>query len=151
MKRRIIFLVLCVITLVANAQKTYTTVFSYDNAGNRIKRKVCVSTYTISTKSHKNSSDSIPEKGATDDLLSCKVTIYPNTTKDLVYLAISGIDGEDKISKIEVYSENGQLLETIQKTGNATIPVDLTSYVSGIYVIRFYQENNMHIYKIIKQ
>ena len=66
---------------------------------------------------------------------SNKVKFFPNPTNDIVYF--EGIE----IEKINIYSINGQYLETCLKSNK----IDLSKYTSGNYIIKIYDVNNQLI------
>lgn len=124
--------------------------YSYDSAGNRITRTVL--TMRSATQSLEN--DSIAEKieaeGISRNLSECKVTVYPNPTQGELKISITNGE-EDAIAEITVYSNSGQFLKTLKAEGNTVVPIDLTPYPSGIYLIDFRQGESRSYYKIIKQ
>ncbi len=146
MKKTILFFFLVIVALNASAQQTIS--YSYNNAGNRIGR------YVIMLRASSQHADSLiqqkEEEGISRSLLTCKITVYPNPTQGEVHVTISNGE-EDAISDIFVHSEAGQLLMTLKATGNSTVPIDLSPFTSGIYLINFQQADNRSYYKIIKQ
>lgn len=124
--------------------------YEYDVAGNRIRRTVL----TMRSAAQSLETDSIAEKieaeGISRSLRECKVTVYPNPTQGELTFSISNGE-ENAVSEIRVYSSNGQLLKTLKAEGNTDIPIDLTPYPSGIYLIDFRQGESKSFYKIIKQ
>lgn len=61
------------------------------------------------------------------DVDAYKVSLYPNPTNGMVY-----INSEKPISKVEIFSLNGQLLHQSKQS----VSVDLTDFPTGVYVIR---------------
>lgn len=120
--------------------------YTYDKAGNRISRRV------ITLSMQRQSTDSIPkqEETVSSSLLTCKVVVYPNPTEGEINLSISN-STEESTSEITVYNNSGQLLITLQGKGNTTIPIDLSPYNNGIYLINFQQGESKSFYKIIKK
>ncbi len=128
-------------------------VYGYDRAGNRISRSVVVlksSLQYADSLSEQTEEEQMEKKGISEDLLTCKVTVYPNPTQGEVFVSISRGE-EDAVSEISVFTDSGQFLVNLKTTGNTTLPVDLSSYPSGIYLIDFQQGKNKSFYKIIKQ
>ncbi len=144
MKKKFLMQLLLLIPLGISAQ---TVRFTYDNAGNRVSSKVF--TITLSQTKLNAARDSLSEQEMTSSLASCHVTVYPNPTKGEVNLKVGGID-EQAESQVDVYNQNGEFLKTITGKGNTTIPVDLTPYVNGIYLLNFHQGESVQLYKIIK-
>lgn len=126
-------------------QRTY----EYDYAGNRIRRSV------VTLRSSLLQADSLFEKteiereGISKTLVTCEVAVYPNPTQGEVNITISN-GGEDVVSDIAVYNSSGQMLLTLKAQGNTTVPVDLSSYVNGTYLINFQHGESKSYYKIVK-
>ncbi|MBC8882920.1 fibronectin type III domain-containing protein [Flavobacterium piscinae] len=72
-------------------------------------------------------------------------SVYPNPTKDLV-----NVVGENSFDKILILNSLGQKIKEINSDLNH-VQIDLSTYSSGIYFIKVYQESNSQTYKIIKE
>lgn len=127
--------------------------FEYDLAGNQIKRYVALSQARITQK------DSIIkriedvkvedfEKASTEDVLS----YYPNPVREELYLKWDLIENT-KVSKIEMYSFNGQLVKTfVDLENNITQTIPFMNQPDGTYlVLLFYTNNEQKSITIIKQ
>ncbi len=136
---------LCSLSLSAQMRQ-----YEYDRAGNRISRRVMV----LRSLFHESDSltwqqEQMEREGIAQSFSDCKVTAFPNPTHGEVFLTIT--DGDpDARAQVTVHTQGGQLLITLQAQGNTTLPVDLTPYSPGIYLINFQQGENRTYYKIIK-
>jgi hypothetical protein len=150
------------------SQTTYIE-YTYDNAGNRIKRYVVVlqqktdSTKTakkdsvLATKDSLTKNDSISKQSVatgnnnalfTEQVGEIKVSVFPNPTRGALTLKVSCVE-ELKAAKIYIYTESGVLLE--QKEINSTEQVvDFTSYSVGNYFLKVMFKNMNKTFKIVK-
>lgn len=72
-----------------------------------------------------------------------QIKIYPNPTKNIFTINLSN----NRFNKVEVFSINGQLINTYQKK-----EIDITNFKTGLYILKvFTKENTVLFSKIIKQ
>ncbi|MCA0154018.1 aryl-sulfate sulfotransferase [Winogradskyella vincentii] len=69
------------------------------------------------------------------------VTLYPNPTKDEVYL-----NTNEEILKLEVYTTSGQKILQSKST-----KISLINYPPGLYLVKVYTSNGQSVKKVIKQ
>ena len=69
--------------------------------------------------------------------------IYPNPTDGII-----NITGK-KLYKIEIFTTNGQKILS-RKLNNSDDNVDLSTYNSGIYILRIHSNDKIHYRKIMK-
>ena len=80
-----------------------------------------------------------------DNLNRNKTSIYPNPTKDKIY-----IPNDINFNKISISNNLGQIVSVIYK--NQSGIYDLQNLKTGIYYITFYSENNkIDVCKLIKE
>ena len=79
--------------------------YTYDEAGNRTKREIVLSSTRSVSENEEETPDMYEEK-----LRETKVTIYPNPTKGMLRVDISGVD-TFKDARISLYDLNGKLLQ----------------------------------------
>lgn len=108
--------------------------FSYDGAGNRVKRSL------ISAKRINSSDTTVFEKN---------ITIYPNPTNGIITLEIEGLEIDDN-SKIVIYDIQGEEVYSKENIDNNLI-IDLTDQVSGVYLLDIYINDERSYWKIIKE
>ena len=115
--------------------------FSYDAAGNRVKREIVMEAKALDTKS---TTDCFSESIAKKD-----IKIYPNPTDGIIKVEISVFDDTD-ICEISIFNASGQLL--LSRTASSSITeVDIVSQPKGIYIMRISLNGNDSIWKIIKK
>lgn len=149
------FLSICLFLLsfFASAQDKIT--FTYDVAGNQIKRELCINC-PIGTG--KTSNDKPKEIVALTDENLQKffpedvISYYPNPVKEELYLKWE-LKENNQVSSIQVYALNGQALKSysgLEKTNTQNI--HFQEYPSGVYaVVLFYSNGEQKSIKIIKQ
>lgn len=107
--------------------------FSYDNAGNRIRRDYyCEATSPF---------DPVGPGG-----VSGTVSVYPNPTSGTfnVYLSVR------QLATITVSNMNGQSVAAAQSPGGETVTFDLSRQMPGNYIIKVVQGNNNQQFQITK-
>lgn len=127
--------------------------FSYDDAGNQISRKLCISGCTA------KKSDTTPkeiEALVPEDLQKFfpedDISYYPNPVREELYLKWGVAEGKT-VKTLQVYNFNGQVLQSYSETDsvNAQI-IPFQSYSTGIYlVVLTYNNGDQKTIKIIKQ
>ena len=119
--------------------------YAYDNAGNRISRKV-VDLNSNPPHAKKFVEDPPPVE---EQLGERKIAIYPNPTKGALAVEITGGNDKDKLS-IVLISAQGIQLQTMKAEVGKT-PVDMHLYPSGWYILRIQAGDKVTEFKIIKQ
>jgi hypothetical protein len=137
----LLFIFLLVLSLSAMSQNMVS--YAYDYAGNRISRKVVS---LNSNPSHVKAAEPAP---VVDELGERKITVYPNPTKGVLAVEITGGDDKDEIRLI-VFSAQGVQLQNV-KVGATTTPVNMSTYPGGWYILRVSAGSKVTEFKIIKQ
>lgn len=121
--------------------KADKVLFSYDNAGNRVKREIVI---------EKKSAPSNDGADCFSDMLSEKeIKIYPNPTEGLLNVEINGYYDSDECH-ISVYNMSGQQIHTIDVTSPVT-EVDITTQSKGMYLLLIIINGEESTWKIIKK
>lgn len=86
-------------------------------------------------------------KLSTINLQNQEIKIYPNPTKDRIY-----IEGSSSNHIIELYDITGKLIHTTQYNKLTTININIENLAKGIYLLRLTDKNTKEVYqkKIIK-
>ena len=143
-KFHILFLLFMAFSLSGFSQQIIS--YAYDNAGNRISRKVIDLTVTPNPTHVKKGADPEP---VVEQLGERKITVFPNPTKGSLAVEIVGGDEKDELS-ISLYTATGQQL--LSKSVQAgTTPINMTTYPKAYYVLRVQAGEKYTEYKIIKQ
>lgn len=121
--------------------------YAYDNAGNRISRKVVD---LNSNPSHaKKDTTAVLAPPVIEQLGDRAISIYPNPTKGALAVDITGGNVKDEL-RILLLSSQGVQLQMIKAViGRNT--VDMQVYSTGWYILRIQAGDKVTEFKIIKQ
>lgn len=147
---KIYFLSFLLVSLLSNAQQKLS--FDYDQAGNQTQRKWCTSCHDKnSTEIPKEITDIKPED-LKEFFPGDQISYYPNPVKERLYLKWKLING-NKVSSIQLYSLNGQLIMSYTNLENKDDHVmDFQKYPRGIYtLVLHYTNGDEKSIKIIKE
>jgi len=139
----LLFLFLFSFSIAGNAQNMVS--YAYDNAGNRISRKVVL---LNSNPQHTKKVVEDPPP-VVEQLGERKITIYPNPTKGALAVEITGGNDKDEL-RIMVISAQGVQLKNL-KTEPGTTPIDMSAYPPGWFILRVQAGDKVTEFKIIKQ
>jgi len=119
--------------------------YAYDNAGNRISRKI-VNITPPPSHAKKAVEDPIPVE---EQLGERKITIYPNPTKGSLAVEITGGSDKDEL-RIVLISAQGIQLQNL-KVEKGINPIDMHTYPPGWFILRVQAGDKVTEFKIIKQ
>ncbi|MDE6741846.1 MAG: T9SS type A sorting domain-containing protein [Muribaculaceae bacterium] len=119
--------------------------FSYDYAGNRIKKEIILSQQRISSPQEMETST----QPVTDMLADKSIRIHPNPTKGMVKIKIDNLDSDDE-GVVYVYSLSGQFI-TSSQISSSLIDMDLSNRPNGIYILSIQLNGTTSTWKVIKQ
>ena len=118
--------------------------YTYDDAGNRLTRKKEI---VVQTRGALNNGEepSVYE----EELSETKVTIYPNPTKGMLKVDISG--GEQfENAQISLYDLTGKLLQQWAGISQSNT-IDLSERTPGMYIMQVAYNGKISSWKIIKE
>lgn len=143
-----LFVLFMLVSLFTQAQKIR---FEYDAAGNQIQRKWCPSCLSRNAqetyKEISNLEETDMQKFFPEDVIS----YYPNPVKEELFLKWELVN-ENKVSSIDVFTLNGQVLRTIKEnlTQNS-LNISFQEYPTGVYFLSLnYTNGDQKNIKIIK-
>jgi hypothetical protein len=123
--------------------------FEYDASGNRIKRKlITLRSATVKETPGEEEIDEAPEV-FTDILAQSTIHIYPNPTKGLLRVEITG-DRENNPASLQVYDMSGRVLVQKSNVVSSTV-IDLSNHSAGIYILKLTADKESNEWKIIKE
>lgn len=140
----IVMIFLCVYMLSTSAQNVIS--YAYDQAGNRISRKVINLTTTPNPTHVKKDQDPAPVE---DQLGERKITVYPNPTKGMLGVEIAGVDNKDEL-QVMIFDVKGRELLTKRVQKGVTL-INISQYPTGWYVLRVQAGKKMTEFKIVKK
>lgn len=128
-------------------------VFDYDNAGNQIKRELCINCdkakyKTTNIEAVEKVKDEEMQKFFPEDLVS----YYPNPVREELFLKWE-LGDNNAVSVIQVYNIAGQILQTFSQTEKKNaLTIPFQTYPAGTYlIILVYNSAEHKTIKIIKQ
>jgi hypothetical protein len=137
-----LFFLLFAISFQVTAQQNIVS-YAYDNAGNRISRKV------ITLNGPNLVKKAVNPTPVEEQLGERKISIYPNPTKGALAVEITGGDEKDQL-RLVLYNVDGkQLLNKVVQAG--TTPVNMANYPVAYYILRVQAGDKYTEYKIVKQ
>ncbi|WP_291135317.1 T9SS type A sorting domain-containing protein [Flavobacterium sp. UBA7663] len=143
-----LFVLFMLVSLFTQAQKIR---FEYDDAGNQIQRKWCPSCLSRNAqetyKEISNLEETDMQKFFPEDVIS----YYPNPVKEELFLKWELVD-ENKVSSIDVFTLNGQVLRTIKENlSQNSLVISFQEYPIGVYFLSLnYTNGDQKNIKIIK-
>lgn len=118
--------------------------YTYDNAGNRIKKEIVLSATRSAPEHEEEDPVSYEEK-----LRETQVTIYPNPTKGMLRIDISGVDKFEN-ARITLYDLNGKLLQQWNDISQSNV-IDLSGQSPDIYIMQVAYNGQVSSWKIVKE
>ena len=115
--------------------------YTYDNAGNRIKREIVMDPQNIKSRSS--------EESFQVSLSSQSVKIYPNPTIGHLKIEFSNYS-EDSNYILDLFNTQGQSLYHFQPRSSIT-EIDITDRQAGLYILKITIDSNESTWKIIKK
>ena len=142
----LLILLLVLFAMTGKLQCQSIVSYAYDNAGNRISRKVVL---LSSSPTHvKKDTISTPTPVA-EQLGDRNITVYPNPTKGDLAVDITGGNDKDEM-QIVLISAQGIQLQVLKAVTGST-PVNMLHYPPGWFIFRVQAGDKMTEFKIIKQ
>lgn len=117
--------------------------YGYDDAGNRILRKV----FVLGGVGSSSRLAEIQEELSEEILEDFKLTIYPNPVKETLNLQVTGVFNPYLVSIVDLTGK--EVLNTTISEANKQL--NLSHLPKGIYIIRTSLEKEFAEWKMIKQ
>jgi len=118
--------------------------YSYDNAGNRTNRIICLK--SIATQAD---SVNIPKTPITENQGEMEITLYPNPTKGQLTVKITNMP-DNTTGEITLHDLTGRLMIRQNSIQELTL-LDISSQPIGIYVLRIRAGDKVSEWKVIKE
>lgn len=119
--------------------------YTYDESGNRIKKEIVLS----STRSVPGNMEEEEPATYEEKLRETQVTIYPNPTKGILKVDISGVDKFEN-AQISLYDLTGKLLQQWTSISQSNV-IDLAGQTPGMYIMQIAYNGQVSRWKIIKE
>lgn len=118
--------------------------YTYDNAGNRLTRQKEIVVQTRGALSDEEEPSVYEE-----ELSETKVTIYPNPTRGMLKIDISGVEKFEN-ARISLYDLTGKLLQQWAGISQSNA-IDLSERTPGMYIMQVVYNGKISSWKIIKE
>lgn len=117
--------------------------YSYDNAGNRVKREIVLP--------QRNMPDGhVKAKVPVSEMLGNKnIRIYPNPTSGVLKIEVAGFEDSDK-GNLSIFNLSGQQLLNSDIISTFT-ELDISSSQKGVYILLINLNGESTTWKIIKE
>ena len=136
------FLALLPLAAFAQGRVRYT----YDEAGNRVKREAVLPVQKSMARRHPYSPECQMPSGMSPAL---PISVGPNPTEGPVRIAIPGLKATDKCT-LRVYAAQGELIMKADIASDA-FDIDISNHPSGIYLLKITVNDNPTTWKVIKK
>jgi len=154
MKKLFILLVMIWICSAIGVAQTTTILYEYDNAGNRVIRKV--GRISLVPPSPGQSADTsnlyktstIANVRYLEEFGGVVFNIYPNPTDGQFRIEMKNGAAEDRVS-IYLHSIGGELIFRNENAGQSTL-VDISQRDNGTYLLTFVVNQDKRTWKVIK-
>ena len=142
-----IFLLFAVLSMwaAADAYAQNKIKYTYDSAGNRLTRQKEIVIQTRGALSDDEGEPSTYE----EKLSETKVTIYPNPTRGILKIDISGVEKFEN-ARISLYDLTGKLLQQWAGISQSNA-IDLSERTPGMYIMQVAYNGKISSWKIIKE
>lgn len=144
--KAILILLMAVAVVPCLAQQSGTVSFTYDENGNRTARSINIRRVIENGKDVEAESPTLLE--ATDVFANTKVSIFPNPTKDMVFLFMES-DEEEHVLQMQLANSAGNVIQEKQLKGDSD-SIDLSGLSSGVYLLQLTTATEVRVWKIIK-
>lgn len=118
--------------------------YIYDSAGNRLTRQKEIVVQTRGALSDEEEPSVYEE-----ELSETKVTIYPNPTRGMLKVDISGVEKFEN-ARISLYDLTGKLLQQWAGISQSNA-IDLSERTPGMYIMQVAYNGKISSWKIIKE
>jgi len=141
--KTITLLILWMAAVVAFAQSPIPIEISYDDAGNRITRKVLDMSKSAKGLGQGDSTF------FTDKLQTVQMRVYPNPTQGRVYVEMTGAS-EISGSLLRIYDSKGQKIQEKSGVGYG-MEFDISNYPAGYYIVELVVNDERTTWKVVKR
>lgn len=122
-----------------------TVSYTYDQAGNRISRKVV----PLNSSPQQVGKQHVDSTCIQDMMGERTITVYPNPTRGALGVEINGGDTEEALHIILFSGQGVQLYNSTAQPG--INPVDMAAYPKGWYILRVQAGEERKEFKVIKE
>lgn len=144
MRKYYLLFYLALLPIVSSAQGRIE--YSYDAAGNRVKREIIMPITKVMAEQQDFSSDN---QNFSDMLSDHSIKIYPNPTKGALKICVFGLKDTDKCS-LEIYTAQGVQIMA-EKVNTYNTDINISNHPQGVYLLQITINGKSTIWKIVKK
>ncbi|WP_340199344.1 T9SS type A sorting domain-containing protein [Ascidiimonas sp. W6] len=133
-----------------------TLIFTLDSAGNQKQRLYCPDSAcrvaTTTSKEDTTDSDEEYDEALLEDkeLTEAAIDFYPNPTKGMVNISLSGNPNTEMVNNLYVYNAQGARVKSIRLTeAQRSLSLDLRTLPAGVYIVHIHLSDEQSITKKI--
>lgn len=119
--------------------------YTYDNTGNRLTRQKEIVIQARGLLGDGEDEPSVYE----EELSETKVTIYPNPTRGMLKVDVSGVETFEN-AQISLYDLTGKLLQQWSGISQSN-EIDISARTPGMYIMQIAYNGKVSSWKIIKE
>lgn len=147
MKKKLLLSFLFIFAISFSQLNAQNLQFDYDAAGNCIlKYKTVVLASQVKGKNSNDSTKAIPQS---EIISGREVIIYPNPTKGILKIELKGLKVEKNIHYL-LTDLSGKIIKQ-EESKEMFYLLDMTTFQTGIYLLRITVEDKWNKWKIIKE
>ncbi len=127
-----------------------TLVYSLDTSGNQQQRLYCPENACRIAGPVQNDTRVAEEEPETEAPTELLLNFYPNPTKGMLNIALSGNPEASMVNNLYIYDTKGTIVKTLNITeAERSLSVDMRNLPIGVYVLQLQLSNNLTITKKI--
>jgi len=142
-KRMIVTLAIVAFASITNAQSPLPIEITYDDAGNRITRKVLQMSMMSKGESQADTTYYL------DRMQTTEMKVYPNPTQGKILVDFMDAEGNNAIL-VRIYDNKGQKIQECQGK-ESQMELDLSNYPAGVYIVELFVGEEHTTWRILKK
>jgi hypothetical protein len=139
----IVTLAIVAFASITNAQSPLPIEITYDDAGNRITRKVLQMSMMSKGESQADTTYYL------DRMQTTEMKVYPNPTQGKILVDFMDAEGNNAIL-VRIYDNKGQKIQECQGK-ESQMELDLSNYPAGVYIVELFVGEEHTTWRILKK
>lgn len=143
MHKMIVTLAIVAFASITNAQSPLPIEITYDDAGNRITRKVLQMSMMSKGESQEDTTYYL------DRMQTTEMKVYPNPTQGKILVDFMDAE-ENNTTLVRIYDNKGQKIQECQGK-ESQMELDLSNYPAGVYIVELFVGEEHTTWRILKK
>lgn len=139
----IVTLAIVAFASITNAQSPLPIEITYDDAGNRITRKVLQMSMMSKGESQEDTTYYL------DRMQTTEMKVYPNPTQGKILVDFMDAE-ENNTTLVRIYDNKGQKIQECQGK-ESQMELDLSNYPAGVYIVELFVGEEHTTWRILKK